>query len=54
MLYRIDPLWKTNLYEYGPICLTDGFLPFVTLSGFVRLNIKYCMYTCDDGDFQFL
>jgi hypothetical protein len=44
----------TNLYEYGPSWLTDGLLPLWTSLGFVKLNIKYCMYTCDDGDFQFL
>jgi hypothetical protein len=44
----------TNLYEYGPSCSTDGFPPFWTSCGFVKLNIKNCMYTCDDGDFQFL
>ncbi len=46
--------WMTNLYEYGPTCLTDGLPPFLTSLGFVKLNMKYCMYTCDDGDFQFL
>ena len=44
----------THLYEYGPSCFTDGLLPFWTSSGFVKLNIKYCIYTCADGDFQFL